>query len=222
MTGYTKLCKHWSPTPCEMLHYVCELVEGGRHKSGQKGTGGGDTIEDFLQRLAKARGDIPSQWGTSLNSTGDVCLSNDLHLISWITIDCNESQHPDHKQTSWFSCPNSDQIPRHFPMIWKICVCSSFQKKTWTFLSSKSLKSSRFCFIEASSWILILLERLSHMYIAQLLPREHLTGGELLPHDRWQEHSPRKKGSAGNMWLDWFLKCLKKMPKNQVVFILLG
>lgn len=132
------------------------------------------------------------------------------------------SQHPDHKQTSWLSCPNWDQIPHHFPLIWKICVCSSFQKKTWIFLSSKSPKSNRFYFIKASFWILILLERLSHMYNIHLLPREHLTGGELPPHNRWQKHSPRKKGSAGNMWLDWFLKCLKEMPKNQVVFILSG
>lgn len=148
--------------------------------------------EDFLQRQQRPEGTSLAN-GASLNSTGDTSLSNEVHQISWIFIDCKESQHPDHKQASWFSCLNQDQIPHHFLLIWKICVCSPFQKKTWTFLPSKSLKSSRFCFIKASSWILILLERLSHMYNAQLLPREHLTGGELPPHNRWQKHSPRKK-----------------------------
>lgn len=99
----------------------------------------------------------------------------------------------------------------HTTFLWfgRSVFAHHFRKKAWTFLSSKSMKSSRFCFIKASFWNLILLERLSHMYNAQLLPRECLTGGELPPHNRWQKHSPRTKGSARNTLLDWFLKCLK-------------
>lgn len=179
------------------------------------------TKEDFLQKQAKARGDIPSLWGTSFNSTGDMCLSNDLHQIpgSPLTIRSLSTLITSRHLDLVVQIETKSHTISHW--LERSVFVHHLRKKAWTFLSSKSMKRSRFCFIEASSWSLILLERLSHIYNTQLLPRERLTGGELPPHNRWQKHSPRTKGSARKMWLDWFLKCLE-MPKNQVVFILSG
>lgn len=56
-----------------------------------------ETCEGFVQRQAKTGGDIPRLQGASMNSTGDLCLSNGK---TWMSIDYKEPQHPHHKQTS--------------------------------------------------------------------------------------------------------------------------